>query len=499
MKKKLIFAAAAIAMLASCSQNDLEAPVVGQAQQSDAIEFGTYLGKQATSRATIGTEDAMTTATMATSGFGVFAYYTGNDTYGSFRNTVYTAETAPTYTGPKTPNFMYNQKVYSTDAGTTWIYSPLKYWPNGNATADNAGATAEAEGKVSFFAYAPWVETIDGGSDIGIVNRIANDGTADPYVTYKRSNVDLLWGTLQSADNTVGGASQSGVTGDKDATANTYVKAILDGKTVAADLTKQELDGKVNFAFLHALAALDVKAQLWVDAIPTGANGSRESWTDASTDDSWRTIVTIKEVTITSDLDNDGTLDLEEVGVASEGSLNLATGVWTATENQLFSQNIKTINTGASEEKVFPKVELTQKMAEYKTGTNTTWVSDYTGASTKGYFAKSLTTHPGVTETAASVYADNEPMLMLIPTTAAPKVKVTVSYVVRTYDDKLATKYSEVPQTVSKTITFANKFDMSKKYTLLMRLGLTSVEFSASVADWTNGDEKAVDLPINVE
>ena len=29
MKKKLIFAAAAIAMLASCSQNDLEAPVVG--------------------------------------------------------------------------------------------------------------------------------------------------------------------------------------------------------------------------------------------------------------------------------------------------------------------------------------------------------------------------------------------------------------------------------------------------------------------------------------
>ena len=64
MKKTLFFAAAAIAMLASCSQNDLEAPVVAQSQQGDAIEFGTYLGKAATSRA--GVAGSITTESLKT-------------------------------------------------------------------------------------------------------------------------------------------------------------------------------------------------------------------------------------------------------------------------------------------------------------------------------------------------------------------------------------------------------------------------------------------------
>ena len=49
MKKILFFAAAAVAMLTGCSQNDdLTAPTVAQnAQQQEAIQFGTYLGKTA--------------------------------------------------------------------------------------------------------------------------------------------------------------------------------------------------------------------------------------------------------------------------------------------------------------------------------------------------------------------------------------------------------------------------------------------------------------------
>ena len=49
-------------------------------------------------------------------GFGVFACYTGLHRYGDV---------------DAQPDFMYNQKVESNNSGTTWTYSPLKYWPNG--------------------------------------------------------------------------------------------------------------------------------------------------------------------------------------------------------------------------------------------------------------------------------------------------------------------------------------------------------------------------------
>lgn len=88
--------------------------------KGNAIEFGTYVGRDANSRATVLNLDGL-----KASGFGVFAYYTGQEDY-SFSATA---------------NFMNNQKVEFT---TDWTYSPLKYWPN------NPGD------KVTFFAYAPY-------------------------------------------------------------------------------------------------------------------------------------------------------------------------------------------------------------------------------------------------------------------------------------------------------------------------------------------------------
>lgn len=87
--------------------------------KSDAIEFGTYLGRDAESRASVFTTDNMKTA-----GFAVFASYTGQSTFSD-----------------QVMNFMYNQKV--TYVGSAWQYTPLKYWPN------------NPNDKVSFFAYAP--------------------------------------------------------------------------------------------------------------------------------------------------------------------------------------------------------------------------------------------------------------------------------------------------------------------------------------------------------
>lgn len=121
MKKVLVFGLIAGAgfLMGSCSKDAANSEF-----SQNAIEFGTYLGRDAQ------TKGAITSSTsIQTSGFGVTAFYTGQ--------TAWTAASANA-----APNFMYNQKVeYATSA---WSYSPVKYWP-----------TMKGD-KISFFAYAPY-------------------------------------------------------------------------------------------------------------------------------------------------------------------------------------------------------------------------------------------------------------------------------------------------------------------------------------------------------
>ncbi len=136
MKKFKFFGMMAVAAMAvSCSSDD----VVQQVQEDNAIQFSTYLGNAAQSRATIADNDAL-----KANGFGVFAYYTGQDAWADADKT--------------TPNFMDNQQVTWDGSASAWTYSPIKYWPN------NPGD------KVSFFAYAPYngsgITTTTGSSEI---------------------------------------------------------------------------------------------------------------------------------------------------------------------------------------------------------------------------------------------------------------------------------------------------------------------------------------------
>lgn len=125
MKKFLVFGliAGAGALMAGCSKDEAKSDF-GQ----NAIEFGTYLGRDAQTRGAITTSESI-----KTSGFGVTAFYTGQNEW--------TAASAD-----NTPNFMYNQQVtYTTSTtGGAWSYSPVKYWP-----------TMKSD-KISFFAYAPY-------------------------------------------------------------------------------------------------------------------------------------------------------------------------------------------------------------------------------------------------------------------------------------------------------------------------------------------------------
>ncbi len=81
---------------------------------------------------------ALDNTTLATEGFGVYAFYTEKSSW-TANNTF-------------APNFMNNTKVTSSNNGTSWQYSPIKYWPHNQSD------------KVSFLAYAPHIDgkTING-------------------------------------------------------------------------------------------------------------------------------------------------------------------------------------------------------------------------------------------------------------------------------------------------------------------------------------------------
>ena len=452
MKKTLFFAAAAIAMLASCSQNDLEAPVVAQSQQG-AVEFGTYVAGTPGTRALTpgGKTGEMTTETLkngtegADSGFGVIAYSTGSTAWATAKTTAI-------------PNFMYNEHVYWDNTNTKWIYSPLKYWPNefangavDNQTAPAAGSTAR--GMVSFFAYGPYAGTVSQDVDDavngaivantpagGIIKMSGNNYQGEPCVYYKFNSaapVDLLWG---ARGNSTGYEQTAGseTTEQKAASVNT-------------DLVKQKTNETVDFNFKHRISAIAGTAGLKAQVVPS--NGS----------------LTDTKVSITSVSINDNST----ANVKSCGTLNLATGVFTVDD------------TSAEAKAVGPNVTYATDdiLEDYATVT-----APANWAAVKGL----------ANTTATAILKDGKVPMYFMPG-ATPKITVTVTYKVYTEDNKLKAGWSEVEQTISKDITFTSAVEYGKRYIILMKLGLEDVDFEASVANWEDGaSEVEVNLPINV-
>ena len=158
-------AAMAAVVMSSCSSDE----VVNNYSQDNAIEFGTYVGRDAVSRGQI-----ITTKELGEQGFGVFAYYTGTDNYEQATSKA---------------NFMYNQKVekatdaeYSEEEGkySKWSYTPVKYWPN------------NTNDKVTFFAYAPYNEKYS--SENGAITFEVNSNI--------KQQIDLLWNSEKHVDET---------------------------------------------------------------------------------------------------------------------------------------------------------------------------------------------------------------------------------------------------------------------------------------------------------
>ena len=417
-----------------------------------------------------------------------------------------------------------------------------------DAGNDPATGSGEYGGNVSFFAYAPYVEITASGlndnqsttdTDNGIIAfngkttlTEANAVEGDPKLTYVINFdggkiVDLLWGTTWNNGKGVTEAANSGVTSTADLggtspdeyvvtntiNAETYQKEILRrGKgtdpnnfyTVNADLTKQKTTGTVGFAFKHALAKVGGSG-----TTVTTSSGTTTTTTTSGLqimldiDDMMgaetggtkgaETKVTVKSISIEAyslsakaETTSGGTTTTTYTYLKkAQGDFNLATGKWDvlttsnttdATSTTTTPPAIPASDVAKTTHTIVPDYEtgsaiLNDNIAEaqYSAVTGDTW---------------GWGTQPeGVLITPQTVYKDEANPLVFIPGTY-PDLKVTIDYIVRTKDNNLMAGSSYVGQKITKRLTFADPVQLNKQYSLVMRLGLTSVKFTATVDDW---------------
>lgn len=534
--RKLVAFASAALLLGACSQETVLTP--DEAKQldpkSNEISFGTYMGKKGVTRA--GYEgsinnDVLKDNTTGANGFGVFAYYTGTDTY----------ETKNGTSNTLIPNFMYNEHIYFDASSSAWKYDNLKYWPNEVASgavdtqSPAATTTYSNGGNLSFFAYAPYVPfTISPTTDgiVAINAQTDNTGNAvegDPKISYVLATdgnvVDLLWGTLYGTTANVldaGSPSQTsnlGITSTattvnpqpiSDRGNNGWQKDILKDYTVNADLTKQKTAGQVGFLFKHALAKIG--GSQTGDPASVGTNGlqivleiDNDDHDHTTTTKHANTVVTVENITITNkpvtyDNGSGGT-----EGYVKGGVFNLATGKWEITAGTASDAITHTITREGAD----GSADLATSIAEPASVTSMTTSGD-------DYLVNG--TVEGVTNTPKNVYLNETNPFVFIPGTI-PSFDITITYLVRTFDANLANTapgtgetgtWTKVKQTIKRTVTFTEPTQLNKQYNLVIHLGLTSVKFTASVSDWdstnvdTNGDgtpdsPETVDLPLNVD
>lgn len=383
MKTKIHFGLIALAVLglSSCAKEI----TVDQVNPETPIEFGTYLGRAAQTKAGVATLNDGTYGLQKT-GFGVYAYYTEQNTMGA----------------SATPNYMSNQRVeWST---SKWEYSPVKYWPN------NTGD------KVSFYAYAPYEDGKDPNST-NISSVPANTATGEPAIGFTVNNT---------------------VTAQTDLLYATALK----------DQTKpQKYTDKTTFTFNHALSRVAFSVQLMADAVNGDATGTIDDDTTSSgTINGTETTVAVTNVELIGKFYNSGTLQLND-------------GTWT---------------------------ELSAQES-----------TNYTLAS-----ANFADVASKVTATDAALNKDDS-YIMIIPknfNSDSDKVKIKVTYTVTTDDSNLSGGKSEITNVIESD-SFTFNFEQGRAYNFSLHLGLDSVEFEASVAEWTDGTQSdtAVNVPINAQ
>lgn len=293
MKKSLFTGLIALAALTmtSCSNDENMVSI----PQDNAIEFGTYVGRDAQTRA----HSIETLATLAADGgFGVYAYYTNDGDFNS---------------ASSTPNFMRNQQVTSTN-GSTWTYAPVKYWPN------------EVTDKLSFFAYAPWVEN----------PAVAAPG--DPVLTF---------------------TVPEDVTDHKDL-------LVADASTLK-NLTKQTTTGNVQFNFKHALSRVGFKVEAVVDEVNNQVNGDVDNDSQNNVIDG-KTTVSVQEVQLIGDFHKSASINMNtsawsnHSGTTSSYSLSYDDDDFVASVAEKVTHGNQQLNTASEYMMIIPHATMSVKV-----------------------------------------------------------------------------------------------------------------------------------------
>ena len=442
------------ALLASCNVN---VDVVDENERGKAdslsVGFGVYVNRGVSTKA--GKTGDMTTTSLqeADAGFGVFSYY-GNGAL---------------YNETSKPDFMYNEKVSYDNQYGKWDYHPVKYWPN----EFGAAASSEAADRLTFFAYAPYVEvtpttgivTASGDSaTTGIIGLSRNIAAGDPKVMYSANlmpgaGVDLCWGV--AADTFI-----SSVDGNNNHVEKGYP---------FLNVIKPKTGDRLTFNFHHALAQLNVQVDADVDV---------ES--HATSEVAMGTRIYVRSVTF-SGFTTRGSLNLNSVADSTAGS----GPVWNDISGTgRIKRDPITIYDGRTDGLEAMAADVNEVPATL----NPTIIQ--TGSSV------------GVTNTTVNLFNSTEATapVMVIPTSGVP-VKVTIVYDIETADPSLPGFLSDgtthgisMENTITKTVQTDSgnmMLEAGKKYVIGLHLGLTSVKFDATVADWDNASYANTDLPIN--
>ena len=453
MKKLFFFAALAAAVLTSCVKTH---DTHKYTSPGDAVSFGVYVPQtKAVSATDFG---GMTTNILGkydNKGFGVFAYYTDN----------------ADFSVESKPNFMYNQQVNGDGTGyapSTWTYSPIKYWPNEHGT--NAASTHVD--KLSFFAYAPWVDALDKAAGTvkdgngsaateGITAMTGNNTAGYPTLTFTipakgEEQIDLLWAVAPTSplnENAQGTPANSVVAGFP-----------------WMDLTKQQCDGKVHFLFKHALAKLDFKVQAIVDD-PSSATNAIAAGSK----------VFVRKVEVFGNFAKTNTLNLRNTtaNIPNWGTPTVSASV-TGDPAFIFNDGLDDTDDSTAD------------------------------ADESADIAAAFVNGAGVTNAAQKLLvADHE--FLIIPTdlrdgeTPGGGIKVRITYDVETADNNLAgtltdgsTNGIKVKNVITTTTPAYLNIEGGKVYTITLKLGLTSVKMEAEVDDWGANTDATVNLPQNV-
>ena len=441
-------------LLAGCAASDdtslnEKPPIDRPADGKYPVGFSAYASRGVTRAGFAGTLtlEQLKETQLNLGGFGVFAYYTDLKKYDQ------------TYI----PNFMYNQGVFFNDP--SWEYTPVMYWPN----EYGSDAQSDDEDKVTFFAYAPYVQhaspaagTVNGDQTCGITGFSRNTAVGDPLVKYIASfdptkSVDLCWGVCATT-------SWAKLQGNENQT-------MQEGLPWLDVEHPQGTSQNMTFTFKHALSQLNVQIDADVDAVTHDVSGDVDS----------NTRIYVRSISFT--------------GIAQRGALNLNNteankALWLdygGTTDLPFGESV-TVKDGRRDGR--EGASGAEATNETPSGLNEVIIQK--DGAQQGF------TQAGVTHTAVNLFNSNDldKCVYVIPT--GEKMNVTIVYDVETKNPDLSTYISDgtnngvsIENKITKTITFGGAetgLECGKKYTIKLHIGMNSVKFDAAVTPWDDSD-----------